>query len=85
MHYSHTKLLLALFTAVLLTACNDSNNVNDNSSNGPLQQFAANTSDSQEILAPDELQQNITSLFGAADSEPVAVNSGDTVSSLIQR
>lgn len=80
--YSHKKFYLTLFTAVLLTACNNGND--NNSSNGQVQQFTNNMGDSKEIMDPNALEQNINNLFGSADSEPVAINSGDTVSSLIQ-
>lgn len=85
MQYSHRKLYLTLLTAVLLTACNNGNNDTGSSSNGALQQLTSNMGDSKEIMDPDALEQNINSLFGSADSEPVAVNAGDSVSSLIGR
>ena len=84
MQQFNRKLCLTLFIAALLTACNNGNDDNDSSSNGPLQQFTSNMGESKEIMAPDALQQNINSLFGSADDEPVAVNSGDTAPSLIQ-
>ncbi len=84
MQHSYTRLCLLIFTAALVTACNDSND-NDSSSNGPLQQFAGHTGDSKEIMAPAALAQDISRLFGTVDSEPVAVSNNDTVSSLTQR
>ena len=88
MKYLKLKVCLALFGALLLSACNndDSNsNSNSNSNSGALQQFSSNTGDSKEIMAPAALKQNLSSLFGPADSEPVSVNNNDTPSSIIQR
>ena len=86
MKYLKLKVCLALFGALLLSACNnDDSNSNSNSNSGALQQFSSNTGDSKEIMAPAALKQNLSSLFGPADSEPVSVNNNDTPSSIIQR
>lgn len=82
MRYFNRKFWLACATALLLSACSDSD---DNTSNagGALQQFSNNTGESKEIMDPDGLKQDLNSLFGVANSEPVAVNSGDSVQDVI--
>lgn len=80
MKHLKLRICLALFGTSLLTACNNNSNTT-----GALQQFSSNTGDSKEIMAPAELKQNISSLFGPANGEPISVNNNDTPSSIIQR
>ncbi len=73
----------------LLSACNSSdNNGGGTVDNGnQLTGLAANTANAEadELLMPNALQQDVNSLFGAANAEPVAVNANDTLSTVINR
>ena len=85
MKHSYFKMSLLFCSAMLLAACN--NNNPNNVDAGALQQLVNGNAngESQEIMDQPGLEQNIASLFGTADGEPVAVNSHDTVISVIQR
>lgn len=43
------------------------------------------TAQATDVTDPAGLQQDLSSVFGTADSNPVPVNSGDTVQTLINR
>lgn len=78
------KFWLVCCTALLLSACNDSDN-HSNNAGGTLQQFSNNSGDSKEIMDPDGLQQDLSNLLGNANADPVAVNAQDNVQAIINR
>ena len=83
------KLSGLCLTTILLAACNSgSNNGNQNGevfndlttiSNVPAD------GDPVEIFDPGSLEQDIVSLFGDADDEPLEVESGDSVQDIVDR
>ncbi|MEZ5448054.1 MAG: hypothetical protein R3E95_04620 [Thiolinea sp.] len=68
---------------LILSGCNNSDGEDINR----LEQLANQTADSEslEIYDPDGLEQDIRDRFGNADDEPLAVNQGDTVETLLNR
>ncbi|OQX02462.1 MAG: hypothetical protein BWK73_42640 [Thiothrix lacustris] len=46
---------------------------------------APTTAKATDVTDPAGLQQDLSSVFGAADGEPVPVNTGDTVQTVISR
>jgi len=77
-------LLSALF-AITLSACN--NGSSSSSANQLSSGFAAKAANDEPdaIYDPQKLQSDINALFGGPNSEPVAVNDGDTLKSVINR
>lgn len=78
-------LLSALF-AITLTACNNGGS-SSSSANQLSTGFAAKAANDEPdaIYDPQKLQSDINKLFGSPNSEPVAVNDGDTLKSVIDR
>jgi hypothetical protein len=81
-----SALLLAL-----LSACNNDNGGGGGTppptSSNQLQSIASNNGTAEAAAITDQasLQQDIISLFGNADGEPVPVNSGDSLQDVINR
>lgn len=74
----------------LLSACDNNNGGGGGTpptSSNQLQSIASNngTAESAAITDQASLQQDIISLFGNADAEPVPVNSGDSLQDVINR
>jgi hypothetical protein len=77
--------LLSALLAITLTACN--NGSSSSSENQLKSGFAAKAANDEPdaIYDPQKLQSDINTLFGGPNSEPVAVNDGDTLKSVINR
>lgn len=93
---TYLKTASAALLLALLTACggdSDNTSSNNNGDNGGgdtaqrLQDIAANDASDAPgaINAPADLQQDITALFGDANSDPVAVETGDTLQDVMNR
>ncbi|MBO0612521.1 hypothetical protein [Thiothrix fructosivorans] len=93
---STSTVLLALLTAcgggsgsnAMTETGNGSNTGGTTSTSASRVQVIANapmTAQATDVTDPAGLQQDLISVFGAADSNPVPVNSGDTVQTLISR
>jgi hypothetical protein len=96
-----SKLSASALLLALLSACSGNNgggSTTDNNGGGntgggtttsssQLKTIASASSTDQpvEIADPASLQRDITGVFGAADGNPVPVNTGDTVQTVISR
>ncbi|PWQ95691.1 hypothetical protein [Leucothrix arctica] len=83
------KLSSACLLAVLLSACHFSNDDHDVEVTNGLTTLGEISADGDpvEIYDPESLKQDIASLFGNADDDPLAVECGntDTLQSVIDR
>ena len=95
MKSQYWKLSTSTVLLTLLTACGGGSgggNATDNgvgtSTSASRVQAIANasmTAQATNVTDPVGLQQDITSVFGAADGTPIPVNTGDTVQTVINR
>ncbi|MGB3917723.1 hypothetical protein J9253_11630 [Thiothrix litoralis] len=97
MKSQYWKLSTSTVLLTLLTACGGGSgggNTTDNgggtstSTSASRVQAIANasmTAQATDVTDPVGLQQDITSVFGAADGTPIPVNTGDTVQTVINR
>ncbi len=97
MKNQYWKLSTSTLLLTLLTACGggSGNNTMTETGNGGgtstsasrVQAIASATTTAKatDVTDPAGLQQDLTSIFGAADGEPVPVNGGDTVQTVINR
>lgn len=98
MNTQYWKLVPGLLLLGLLSACGGSNDNGDSASNGNsgggtstsasrVQAIAttSGTAEPTDVNDPSGLQQDINSVFGNPDSEPVAVNSGDDLQTVLNR
>ena len=97
MKSQYWKLSTSTVLLTLLTACGGGSgggNPTDNgggtstSTSARRVQAIANasmTAQATDVTDPVGLQQDITSVFGAADGTPIPVNTGDTVQTVISR
>jgi hypothetical protein len=92
------KLSTSTLLLALLTACgggSSSVSTTDNGTGGGATSTSASrvqaianapmTAQATDVTDPAGLQQDLTSVFGAADGTPVPVNTGDTVQTVISR
>ena len=84
LRYLNTVILLS--SALILSACFNSSD-NDSAAENKASTLANKSADSAPdmIFDPDTLTSDITKLFGPADADPIDVNDGDTVQSVIKR
>ena len=95
MKSQYWKLSTSTVLLTLLTACgggsgggNTTDNGGGTSTSASRVQAIANasmTAQATDVTDPVGLQQDITSVFGAADGTPIPVNTGDTVQTVINR
>ncbi|WML91490.1 hypothetical protein [Thiothrix lacustris] len=95
MKSQYWKLSTSTVLLTLLTACgggsgggNTADNGGGTSTSASRVQAIANasmTAQATDVTDPVGLQQDITSVFGAADGTPIPVNTGDTVQTVINR
>ncbi|WP_028489349.1 hypothetical protein [Thiothrix lacustris] len=95
MKSQYWKLSTSTVLLTLLTACgggsgggNTTDNGGGTSTSASRVQAIANasmTAQATDVTDPVGLQQDITSVFGAADGTPIPVNTGDTVQTVISR
>ena len=98
MKNQYWKLTASTLLLTLLSACGGSsggNTTSDNGNTGGTTSTSASrvqviadaptTAKATDVTDPAGLQQDLSSVFGAADSEPVPVNTGDTVQTVISR
>ena len=83
------KLSSACLLTVILSACNSGGNHNDYSgeASNELSTLGKVSADGDpvEIYDPESLKQDIAKLFGNPDDDPLAVEDGDTLQSVIDR
>ena len=84
LRYLNTAILLS--SALALSACfnsSDNNSAAENKASALANKSADSAPDM--IFDPSALTSDITKLFGSADADPIDVNDGDTVQSVIKR
>jgi len=87
---TYNKHLAILAITLLMTACGGGGSSNNNNAPAPgitLGSIAAQAANSDAVAITDNqtLVNDITAIFGDANSEPVEVEAGDTVQDVITR
>lgn len=87
MRLRYLNTIVILSSALVITACNNSNDKKTDAAVNKATSIATQSADSDPtaIFDPGALTSDITALFGTADSDPVDVKDSDTVKSVINR